>query len=213
MSGRTQSVVAHYVPMWLELTENWIFSQINGMARWSPHVFCRQENGLFAAASIPRWCACANSSGVVRSAHLLERLHVDIQSRLFANPIRKSNALLLHSHFGTHAYRNMGLARHLRLPHVVSVYGNEVTAVPLNFPHWRRRYAKMFQGVEAVLCEGSVMAERIVALGCPRKNVRVIPIGISFDDLPDPDHSPIAPHGFRLAIDQCFDRNFLRGRR
>jgi len=53
--------------------------------------------------------------------------------------------------------------------------------LPRRDPRWRDRYRALFAHADLVLCEGSHMAERVAALGCPRGVLRVHHLGIDLE--------------------------------
>lgn len=94
---------------------------------------------------------------------------------------RRFDADILHSHFGDHAYRNIGNAARNGLRHVVSFYGYDATRMPHVDERWYARYRELFETVAVCLCEGPHMGSVLAALGCPEEKVRVQHLGVDVD--------------------------------
>jgi colanic acid/amylovoran biosynthesis glycosyltransferase len=94
---------------------------------------------------------------------------------------KKTGADILHSHFGNIGWANLGAVRRLGIKHVVTFYGLDVNKLPTQFPVWRKRYRRLFEEVDLVLCEGSHMANCINKLGCPEQKIRVQHLGVDVE--------------------------------
>ena len=90
---------------------------------------------------------------------------------------------VLHSHFAYVAVDDLGLARELDVPWVVSFYGADVYALG-RIADWRARYEPMFRDATCILALGPVMATEIAQLGCPSDKIRIHPLGVDTARLP-----------------------------
>jgi colanic acid/amylovoran biosynthesis glycosyltransferase len=115
---------------------------------------------------------------------MLRKTRVRRHLSVLARAHREQQPDLLHSHFAHIGWRDAEFAHRHRLPHVVSVYGADLTMLPTVEPVWRRRYRELFAGVSALLCEGPQMAETALALGCPAESVRVHSLGVDLLRIP-----------------------------
>jgi len=171
--------------VWLPRTNTWLYNQVVALAgNWRaevvsnrtdnlsefpyPHVFSLRDQ-----VSRPRWA--------LETA--LRRARLTAHAPTISRYCHSLNADLLHSHFATIGWHNLRLAKQLKLPHVVTFYGFDVTQVPRE-KGWRERYVSMFEQVTRVLCEGPHMAQEIEKLGCPAAKLSVHRLGVQLDRLP-----------------------------
>jgi colanic acid/amylovoran biosynthesis glycosyltransferase len=95
---------------------------------------------------------------------------------------RRTGARVVHSHFGHVGWGDADGARRLGAAHVVTFYGHDLS-LPQREPAWGARYHEMFERAALVLAEGSHMAARIAALGCPPHKLRVHHLGVRVGDI------------------------------
>ena len=154
------------------------------MPRWvENHICCEHTLNLdqFALPNIycfrdlPEWRWISQAA--------LRRLKLRRQLSFIAAAAKHSGASIVHSHFGSTGWRNVEIVRRLRLRHVVTFYGVDAGRLPTIHRRWRSRYRKMFETVDAVLCEGPYFARTVVALGCPEWKVRVHHLGVRLGDI------------------------------
>jgi colanic acid/amylovoran biosynthesis glycosyltransferase len=92
---------------------------------------------------------------------------------------------ILHSHFGNNGWKALRTAEHFDLRHFVSFYGQDVSRLPKQNPVWINRYQELFNSTQTrFLCEGSHMAQCLVAMGCDRDKVQVHHLGVEVDKIP-----------------------------
>lgn len=178
--------VTHSLNRWLPRTQNWISTLLRNLPEpVSVSVVADAlENG---APSEPFPVASAARSFPIR--HILTRRLGTLDRRLVSWKVerlaRENGPVdLLHSHFGTRGWHDRPAADALDVPHVVSVYGFDVTQIPREFPEWQDRYPDLWDGVSTVLCEGPSMAETVRSLGCPPEKTTVQRLGIELDRYP-----------------------------
>lgn len=170
------------VPVWLPLTATYLYNQVRHLPpKIASPVVCETTDhldqfatpALHALSGEPRWRQIWDRG--LRKIGF--RHHLSYHVRVG----RAVRAQLLHSHWGNVGWANMGAARALAVPHVVTFYGKDVNFLPVTQPVWRERYHDLFTQVAAVVCEGPFMGERLIDLGCPREKVRVLHLGVSLD--------------------------------
>ena len=196
--------VLHSTWIWLPLTETWLANQLRFLPRSiESHVVCERtvDSGLFRPASVH----AAADAGAIRhvadrAARKLYRRH----PRVLARRTAELRPDLLHSHFGHIGWRDARLANQAGLPHVVSFYGADVSAIPHSERQWEARYGELFAGADAMLCEGPAMAESLAALGCPRPKIRVHALGIDLDGIPFRPRRPAAGERLRVLLAASF---------
>jgi colanic acid/amylovoran biosynthesis glycosyltransferase len=159
--------------------ETWLYNQV----RYLPdgvenHIVCEATENLdqfwlpniHSLSGASRWRYSWNMG--------LRKLRVRRHSGLLVEHARRHRAQVLHSHFGSMGWLDVGAARQARLKHVVTFYGRDVGQLPKVDPRWRKRYRNLFERVDLVLCEGPHMARSVVGLGCPEHKVRVHHLGV-----------------------------------
>jgi len=192
--ARTESVapmidaltVVHSFPVWLPPTQNWMYNQARflGPNGIDVHIVCEKTTNLDQFAG-PRIHSLAQAPIVRRYWDKgLQRLRIRGHSGFMVSASRRIRARILHSHFGNVGWMDLGAARALGIPQVVTFYGFDVGLLPRRDPAWQARYATLFQAVDRVLCEGPHMAECIAAIGCPAAKIRVQHLGVCVEDIP-----------------------------
>jgi colanic acid/amylovoran biosynthesis glycosyltransferase len=91
---------------------------------------------------------------------------------------RENDVKILHSHFGNHGWQDLGLAKKLGIPHVVSFYGADMSKRPKVDPRWRDRYHELFHEASLIIAEGPFARKTLVGLGCPHDKVVVNRLGV-----------------------------------
>ena len=176
--------VIHSSPVWLPLTQNWMFQQaVHLPSEFENHVACEWTQNLdeYALGSIH--CLADRPRPQQLFDKLLRRLGIRTHLGLLPEVARRSGARILHSHFGDVGWQNHRIARRLGLAHVVSFYGQDVCMLPRREPRFRDRYRALFAHADLVLCEGPHMADCVAELGCPRSILRVQALGIDTEQI------------------------------
>jgi colanic acid/amylovoran biosynthesis glycosyltransferase len=176
--------IIHYCYEWLPPTENWIYNQVCFLpASLEPHVVCEKTShgDLFPVAhlhcfeQLPRWRQAADK--FIRKAGLRHHL------RLLVQVAEDHHCQLLHSHFGSTGWNNLGAARAAHLKHVVTFYGIDVNHLPRVNPRWQQRYREMFNHADGFLCEGPHMGKCLEKLGCPPSKIQIHHLGVNLSQL------------------------------
>jgi colanic acid/amylovoran biosynthesis glycosyltransferase len=147
------------------------------------HVVCsRRENpnhfslpNIHCLADEPRW------TQITDRALRLFRPHYHLKYVVTTG--KNIGAQIVHTHFGNTGWGNSGAVQKLGAKHVVTFYGLDVNKLPAHSATWRRRYRQLFDDVDLILCEGSHMAQCIVALGCPANKVSVQHLGVDIQHI------------------------------
>jgi len=113
----------------------------------------------------------------------LRKLRIRRYLKYLVETSRKTDAKIIHSHFGNVGWANLGAVRKLKIKHLVTFYGLDVNKLPVQDPSWRKRYQQLFAEVDRVLCEGSHMAGCVEALGCPAGKIEVQHLGVDVDNI------------------------------
>src|ERR1051326_2781322 len=195
--------IAHFVPLYLPRTETFIYQGLTHHRRYRPivlahhrvetatsfplrHVYAEPE--LRARRGRPAW--------VDRSA-TLRRL---LPPASFRQALRRHDARVLHVHFGQVGAEVLEVSRRFGIPQVTSFYGWDDT-VAIRGESRAEKFARLFREGECFLVEGSHIARRLVALGCPSDKIRVHRIGIDVAAIPfSPPPPPGATEAVRLLL-------------
>jgi len=174
--------VAHIKSNWLPLSENWLYWLVTRMPdEVEDHVMSEKTCNL-DRFSVKHLHVILNNPGL-RLLAGVRGLRRAIRCYAYAHIAQRFSPHLIHSHFGFTGWQTLPLARQLRVPHVISFYGIDVS-VPEREKTWRNRYHELFDQAAAILCQGPHMIERIIALGARREQMRLFRLGIEIDHLP-----------------------------
>lgn len=179
-SSPAQRTVAHYVDAYLGLSETFIYTQLQAAREWRPTVLARSVSNLDHFPVQELLTLPSRSTGVLQ--RIRERwgtLWLAKPKKLFPTRIAPTSSII-HAHYGVGGVQVLDTCRHFDLPLVVTFYGYDASSLA-RMRKWKLRYNNMFQYVSLVLCEGSSMAGKVVAMGCPRQKVRIHRIGIDLE--------------------------------
>lgn len=177
--------VLHYSPVWLPLTETWLYSQVRHLpASIANHIVCRSVKNLHQFEVPNIHCLKRESP----SGYLLHRALFLAGFRegfsFFDKTAARIRPDLVHSHFGNNGWTVHKAVRRLGIPHVVTFYGQDVSRMPAVNPVWRERYREMFaDGGTFYLCEGHAMAKALAGLGCPAERIQVQHLGVPVETI------------------------------
>ena len=188
MSGgrATIGLLRHY---FLHRSETFIYTQMKSIERYSVSVFALER---LLADRFP-W----SDVTALRSLPLgfLEALlyRVTTWSPRFFRWAR--GVELIHAHLGQTGVHGLYAAHRLGLPLVTSFYGHDVTLrgsrdrfSPAYWHYWALS-GRLFARGDRFLVLSRHMQESLVAQGCPRDKIRVVPLGVDLGrfDLPRPE--------------------------
>ena len=157
--------VLHYTERWLELSMGFVHAYVVG-SRHPGIVVCRQPRINADAFPTPRpW-----SLGVFESSSRPQGRSLALEAIATAASVD-----VVHVHMGYVAPDVEGLVRRHRMPLVLSLHGNDVTAVGRRKPGY---YEGIIPLTTAVVSPSRWLADRIVDLGFPASLVTVIPSGV-----------------------------------
>jgi colanic acid/amylovoran biosynthesis glycosyltransferase len=197
-------VVVHSVHAFLEVSENWIYSQVAALTRYQSHIVtdCLRNHEQFPAPESRLHLA----PPVIRGKSLIERIIRRIGLRRnysysagFCAQVRNCQPRILHSHFGNRGYDDISLARKLRLPHVVTFYGHDLSLLPRN-PLWQQCFSRLFREAALFTVEGPHMKDSLAALGCPQGKIRVRRHGVDLRTFPFVARAPCDDGTIKILV-------------
>ncbi len=177
--------IIHSYPTWLPQTQTWMYNQVAELQRLGvdTHVVCERTLNLkqFTVANIH---SLENEPFYKRLwDKRIRKLKLRHHMGYLVKISKKTQAQIIHSHFGHIGWANLGAVRKLGIKHVVTFYGFDVTRLPIKDPVWRDRYYQLFDEIDLVLCEGSHMARCVAELGCPDQKINVQHLGVDVDNI------------------------------
>ncbi len=210
--------VAHSFPVWLPQTQTWLYNQVRFLPPGATsHILCKEVQHM-EQFHLPNIHSLSGASS--RLTRLSTHLFRHMDYHLFVRHMcLKLEPDVLHSHFGPVGWKNHLVARLLpstrleKIRRVVTFYGQDVDHLPKTNPVWRKRYRDMFERTDLVLCEGSVMAGKVEALGCPSDRIRIHHLGVDLGSIPFEPRVKKSGEPFRVLMAAAFrpKKGFIYG--
>lgn len=177
--------VVHVTPIWLPRTQTWLYNQVRFLPpEIETHVVCEKTAHLDQFA-VPKIHCLADEPPVRRlTDRALRKIGIRRHLGFVTRVAEQTESTILHSHFAPSGWHNMDAAVAAGALHVVSVYGADVTQAPQSASSSQDRHLTLFRRVAAVFCEGTAMADQVIALGCPREKAVVHHLGVDLEQLP-----------------------------
>jgi colanic acid/amylovoran biosynthesis glycosyltransferase len=174
--------VAHFVNPFLPVTQNWIYHQLRYNTETRCIVLCQtlENTAQFPFENV--YAAFPQTSIASRTNMLISRFRAQYPKGFYLSVIRKQSPQVLHGHFSWESWRNIGLVKKTRLPLVTTFYGLDVNKLARKRV-WKERYARLFEIGDRFTVEGKYMAAALIAIGCPKEKIHVIPIGVDVEKL------------------------------
>jgi colanic acid/amylovoran biosynthesis glycosyltransferase len=194
----SRPAVAHFRHLWFQPTETFLHTTVRAFRRSAPLLIGYER---IHADAFPVDCPVLplypRGSWRARwNSRCPEWLGGDVMSRFDTRATRdaleRHGARVLHAHFGFTGFQVLALKRRTGLPLVTTFYGSDASQRAL-LPGWRERYAELFAEGELFLAEGPHLADRLVALGCPRDKIAIHPIVIEPERYGFRERRPRAP--------------------
>jgi colanic acid/amylovoran biosynthesis glycosyltransferase len=181
-----QGRIVHFNKLFFERTQTFLHNLIVGSKRWEPVLGCEELvnqaefpiNGIRSMNPFPR----AGTLGgfchrVLRKAH--------VRDIAFDKVLRRTNARLVHAHFGPNGIYAELACRQRRTPLVVSFYGFDSAAPDSEMGRaWVSGYRRLFATAKAVLVEGPCIARKLQTVwNCPAEKIQILRISIPVEQI------------------------------
>jgi len=197
-------VAVQYCATFLKPEMLHIYRQITALRTWRPVVLCQKRE---EAARFP-FDADALTVLPKPLTHGLRRIWVKqicqrpvmiyrSEARRIAEEIQRVNGQVLHIYFGNIGAQLLPLLRKPPVPIIVSFHGADA-GVDLERPAYREAAREMLGLARLVLARSQALAERIVAMGCPREKIRIHRTGIPLERFPFQPRTAPADGAWRL---------------
>ncbi len=176
--------VIHSFPIWLPQTQTWMYNQVKYLPEnIHTHIVCERTEHL-DQFQLPNIHSLQKNSRILQywewGLRMLGMRHLLMH---LLSTAKKTNAQLIHSHFGHIGWRDLVAAQNLGIKHVVTFYGADVNKLPTQNKNWLRRYQELFEASNLLLCEGPHMAKELIRMGCKPEKVRIHHLGIEIEKL------------------------------
>jgi glucosyltransferase len=188
--------IAYYVSQWLQLSDGFVYSQVQ-RSRDRGIVISRDgwEN-LEAYPYKPRYSLHRRPvPGRLKTAALPAQL---------VPLLALTRAELVHVHFGYAANDVLG-ATGRRRPYVLTLYGHDVTGLLTTAPG---HYERVVERVDAVIVLSAFLRDAAIRAGFRARDISIIPIGLDtsyFTPSPLPDGPPVVAYVGRLVEKKGLD--------
>lgn len=173
--------VIHYRSIFLGLTENWIYNQINNLHTVEVIVYCyyRKNKEVFPFEDIRT--VKKNKHNIPPFINKMWNKHAH-WSPHYIYWLLRDNPNVIHAHFGTSGYHMLPYSRLLEIPLITSFYGYDAYKVIKQDPKWISNYKKLFKHGRLFLVEGPAMRKKLIELGCPSEKITIHSIGVKIED-------------------------------
>lgn len=192
------TTVLHLVERWLDLSAGFVAGHVAHSGTRGVVVSRQPFAHLDAFPHRPR-----------RSLAALDAVPAGVRDRAVGLAVEAAavayRADLVHVHFGYPAHAALPAVRRRGLPLVLSLHGDDATALPHRHPH---HYEPVVPLTAAVVVPSRFLAAAAERLGFPAERVHVVPAGIDtafFTPAPLPDGPPVVAHVGRLVPKKGLD--------
>ena len=117
------------------------------------------------------------------------------RNKAFIKIIKQQNPDIIHAHFGNTGYRIITVAKHLKIPIVVSFHGFDAFKLPKD-AFWSSKMREVFQEASMIIVVSAVMKDHLMSLGCPPDKLKIIHVGKKLKDYPFPEETPYQVRNF-----------------
>jgi colanic acid/amylovoran biosynthesis glycosyltransferase len=176
-----QPLVAHSMRKFLPMSQNWIYPQITALRRYRAVVVTNQTMNE-AAFPLAKGCLRViprRHRDLAEAVSAALRLGRDTPS-YWRRELGAAVPTVVHSHFGNRAYFDMEVVKRMRVAHVVTFYGHDLSRLPHN-PLWKGRFRELFRRAALFTVEGSHMKASLAALDCPETKIRIRRHGVDLE--------------------------------
>jgi colanic acid/amylovoran biosynthesis glycosyltransferase len=180
--------ICHFITYYLPVTQNWIYNQLIHNKECEAAVLCQRlvNPKQFPFDNVRPICKSSGLGSIPK--RLAHKIFERYPSKPHSTVIEKFKPDILHGHFLLESWRNFYLVKNLNIPLVTTCYGQDITSLPRK-PFWTARCKKIFELGSAFIVEGEHMGDTLAAIGCPRKKIRVIKLGIDTSKINADSHN------------------------
>lgn len=195
--------VLHLFQSYLPPSQQWAYNLIKNLPEIENHIAARHylkhdfySPGFhFCDAPMDGVIAWDHSTSWLLWKNWLPKMWIKASQKLLNKEMNnvtvyalKHKIDILHAHFGHTAWLFRSVAQKTGLPFVISFYGHDYQYKIQQKPVYKKRYKRLFQEASMVTAEGPHGAMQLEAIGCPPKKIKVIPLGVNTEAIPERDY-------------------------
>lgn len=195
--------VAHFVSPYLFQTGSWIHTQLTHARESRPVVITHKLDQPRRFPFEPLHHVTAGLGPRERIAHRLRYYLGKYSPGLCTAAFDREKPNLIHAHMGWEGARAVPVAHAYGLPLVTSFYGRDAGRMP-RYPWWRVWYRRLFAAGDLFLVEGPHLGRMLERIGCPRRKIRVLHLGIDLGRIPFRPRRPEPDQPLELLVSSSF---------
>ena len=159
MKDKNNITVAHSVPSWLPLTENWIYNQLQYMTSINSLVLAHKLENVGQFPWEPIYHMSSYEFFLFR---ILRKFGYRWHPNLYSKAVTTHQPAILHSHFGNVGWQDIPFVQNYQLKHVVTYYGFDLSMLLVQNPAWYQRYQELFATASLFLCAAPHIAQSLI---------------------------------------------------
>jgi colanic acid/amylovoran biosynthesis glycosyltransferase len=173
--------VGHFHYCFFESSETFIYHQLTALKRYRPVAISLLSKNL-DKFPMPNGSLYDVGTKLSRPGLQFAAPLRYYSLKLAAELFKREKVSLLHAHFGTWGAYAIPLKKSLRIPMIVTFYGQDVSLLPKR-NIWRNRYSRLFEKADLFLAEGPQMMKELLKLGALPEKIAIQRIGIPLDKI------------------------------
>jgi len=195
--------VAHFVSPYLFQTGSWIHTQLTHTRETRPVVIAHKLDQPERFPFEPLHHVTAGLGSWGRLSHGLRYYLGKYSPGLCGPAFDQERPALIHAHMGWEGARAVPVAQAYGLPLITSFYGRDAGRMP-RYPWWRAWYRRLFAAGDLFLVEGPHLGRMLEKIGCPRRKIRVLHLGIDLGRIPFRPRNPEPNRTLELLVSSSF---------
>jgi colanic acid/amylovoran biosynthesis glycosyltransferase len=167
--------VLHYKTNYLNSSETFIDRLVRNHKTFKPAALCyrnREFTEDLQVYSVP--------SDIISSFLNTTAFHLNLPLPYYYSAIEECKPDIIHSHFGFDAVKMMHVAQKMKIPHIISFYGSDVSRLPGELG-WKRRYAKLAEMGSHFIAASEFMKNQLIELGFPKERISIVRFGVDLN--------------------------------
>ena len=167
--------VLHYKTNYLNSSETFIDRLVRNHKSYKPAALCyryREFTEGLQVYSVP--------SDILSAFLNTTAFHLNLPLPYYYSVLKECKPDIIHSHFGFDAVKMMHIAESMRIPHIISFYGSDVSRLPGEF-RWKKRYGKLAQKGSHFIAASAFMKNQLIELGFPKERISIVRFGVDLN--------------------------------
>jgi len=167
--------VLHYKTNYLNSSETFIDRLVRNQKSFKPAALCYRKREFtedLQIYSVP--------SDVISAFLNITAFHLNLPLPYYYSAIEEYKPDIIHSHFGFDAVKMMHVAQRMKIPHITSFYGSDVSRLPGEFG-WKKRYRKLAEMGSYFIAASEFMKKQLIELGFPEHKISIVRFGVDLN--------------------------------